>query len=89
MDRLDQRTCVPCRGGVPPLDAQERRAFKDASRIVTEAFRRVSDGEIQAAGARTPEMPPEQPPAASSTASNTCFPSSVARVAVADRLLTM
>jgi NitT/TauT family transport system ATP-binding protein len=59
---FDIHDCIPPSLGVPPLEAQERRAFKDASRIVTEAFRRVSDGEVQAAGAQPPDKPPAAVP---------------------------
>jgi ABC-type nitrate/sulfonate/bicarbonate transport system ATPase subunit len=39
----DIRDCIPPSQGISPLIAQERPDFQDASRIVTEAFRRVSE----------------------------------------------
>jgi NitT/TauT family transport system ATP-binding protein len=36
--------CIPPSRGVLPLEAQERPDFKEAARVVTEAFRRVSEG---------------------------------------------
>jgi NitT/TauT family transport system ATP-binding protein len=42
----DIHDCIPPTHGVPPLEAQERPEFKDAVRIVTEAFRRVCEGRI-------------------------------------------
>ncbi len=46
----DIQDCIPPSPGVPPLDAQEQPEFKHAARVVTEAFRRVSNGEIATAG---------------------------------------
>lgn len=42
----DIRDPIPPTVGVPPLVAQERKEFKEAVYLVTEAFRRVSDGQI-------------------------------------------
>jgi len=39
------RDCIPPSPGVPPLVAQERSDFKEAVRVVTEAFRRVAGGD--------------------------------------------
>ena len=36
--------CIPPSRGVLPLEAQERPDFKEATRVVTEAFRKVSEG---------------------------------------------
>ena len=38
------RDCIPPSPGIPPLVAQERADFKNATRVVTEAFRQVSKG---------------------------------------------
>jgi NitT/TauT family transport system ATP-binding protein len=38
----DIRDAIPPSQGIKPLDAQERPEFKDAVRVVTEAFRRVA-----------------------------------------------
>ncbi len=38
----DIREAIPPTLGVPPLEAQERPEFKEAVRVVTEAFMRVS-----------------------------------------------
>jgi len=40
------RDCIPPSPGIPPLVAQERPDFKNAVRVVTEAFRRVAQGEV-------------------------------------------
>ena len=40
----DIHDCIPPSLGVPPLEAQERADFKEGARIVTEAFRQVSEG---------------------------------------------
>ncbi len=40
----DISDCIPPSPGIGPLAAQERADFKNATRIVTEAFRRVSTG---------------------------------------------
>ncbi|GMV80248.1 MAG: ABC transporter ATP-binding protein [Planctomycetota bacterium] len=40
----DIREGIPATLDVPPLEAQEKPAFKEAVRAVTEAFRRVSEG---------------------------------------------
>jgi NitT/TauT family transport system ATP-binding protein len=40
----DIRDMIPQSAGIPPLVAQEQADFKNAVYIVTEAFRRVSDG---------------------------------------------
>jgi len=37
----DIRDCIPPTAGIPPLVAQEQPKFKEAVRVVTEAFRRV------------------------------------------------
>jgi NitT/TauT family transport system ATP-binding protein len=42
----DIHECIPPSQGIAPLIAQERREFQEAARIVTEAFRRVSEGHI-------------------------------------------
>jgi NitT/TauT family transport system ATP-binding protein len=39
----DIRENIPLTVGIPPLAAQERTDFKDAVRVVTEAFRRISE----------------------------------------------
>jgi ABC-type nitrate/sulfonate/bicarbonate transport system ATPase subunit len=43
----DIRDCIPPSRGIPPLIAQERPDFQEAARIVTEAFRRVSNNNLQ------------------------------------------
>ena len=40
----DIQDCIPPSPGIPPLVAQERPEFKEAARVVTEAFRRVAEG---------------------------------------------
>jgi ABC-type nitrate/sulfonate/bicarbonate transport system ATPase subunit len=40
----DIRDAIPPSAGIPPLVAQERAEFKEAVFVVTEAFRRVSNG---------------------------------------------
>jgi ABC-type nitrate/sulfonate/bicarbonate transport system ATPase subunit len=40
----DIRDGIPPSPGIPPLVAQERPEFKNATRVVTEAFRRVAEG---------------------------------------------
>ena len=40
----DIQDAIPPTVGIPPLAAQERAEFKDAVYVVTEAFRRVSEG---------------------------------------------
>jgi len=42
--------CIPPSPGIPPIAAQERPAFKEAARIVAEAFHRVLDGPVDAKG---------------------------------------
>jgi len=42
------RDCIPPSPGIPPLVAQERPDFKNAVRVVTEAFRRVAEAEAEA-----------------------------------------
>jgi ABC-type nitrate/sulfonate/bicarbonate transport system ATPase subunit len=37
------RDCLPPTQGIPPLRAQEQPEFKNAVRLVTEAFRRVAE----------------------------------------------
>ena len=39
---VDIHDCIPPSPGVPPLVAQERQDFKEAARVVTEAFRQIS-----------------------------------------------
>ena len=39
--------CIPPSPGIPPIVAQERSDFKNAVRVVTEAFRRVLQGEAR------------------------------------------
>ena len=41
--------CIPPSPGIAPLVAQERSDFKNAVRVVTEAFRRVADDRVAAA----------------------------------------
>ena len=56
----DIREAIPPTLGVPPLEAQERPEFKEAVRVVTEAFLRVSG--VPAAGARSaPGAPQDRP----------------------------
>jgi NitT/TauT family transport system ATP-binding protein len=43
----DIRDAIPPTAGIPPLVAQERAEFKDAVFVVTEAFRRVSEGHLK------------------------------------------
>jgi NitT/TauT family transport system ATP-binding protein len=49
----DIRDSIPPTVGVPPLAAQERSEFKDAVYVVTEAFRRVSNGALAAPGEKS------------------------------------
>jgi ABC-type nitrate/sulfonate/bicarbonate transport system ATPase subunit len=49
----DVRDVIPPSAGVPPLVAQERAEFKEAVYVVTEAFRRVSEGNLQPSHAKT------------------------------------
>lgn len=42
----DIRDAIPPSVGIPPLAAQERAEFKEAVFVVTEAFRRVSEGHL-------------------------------------------
>jgi ABC-type nitrate/sulfonate/bicarbonate transport system ATPase subunit len=46
------RDVIPPSPGIPPLVAQERPDFKNAVRVVTEAFRRVAEAEAGAGGLR-------------------------------------
>jgi NitT/TauT family transport system ATP-binding protein len=46
------RDCIPPSPGIPPLVAQERPDFKNAVRVVTEAFRRVAEAEANRGGPR-------------------------------------
>jgi NitT/TauT family transport system ATP-binding protein len=39
--------CIPPSPGIPPIAAQERTDFKNATHIVTEAFRKVSEGALE------------------------------------------
>jgi NitT/TauT family transport system ATP-binding protein len=43
----DITDCIPTSVGIPPLVAQEQPEFKHAVYVVTEAFRRVSDGSME------------------------------------------
>ena len=43
----DITDCIPPSVGIPPLVAQEQPEFKHAVYVVTEAFRRVSDGSME------------------------------------------
>jgi ABC-type nitrate/sulfonate/bicarbonate transport system ATPase subunit len=43
----DIRDCIPPSQGILPLVAQERPDFQNASQIVTEAFRRVSENRVE------------------------------------------
>ncbi len=45
---VDIRENIPPTVGVPPLVAQERQDFKDAVRVVTETFRKVSEKQFPA-----------------------------------------
>lgn len=54
----DITDCIPPTVGVPPLVAQERPEFKNAVYVVTEAFRRVSEGFAE--GAVTEPVPSER-----------------------------
>ena len=42
--------CIPPSPGILPLIAQERPEFQHAARVVTEAFRRVSEGKVAYSG---------------------------------------
>jgi NitT/TauT family transport system ATP-binding protein len=48
----DIRDSMPQTVGAPPLVAQERAEFKNAVYVVTEAFRRVSDGAVATPGGK-------------------------------------
>jgi NitT/TauT family transport system ATP-binding protein len=48
----DIRDSIPQTVGTPPLVAQERAEFKNAVYVVTEAFRRVSNGAVAAPGGK-------------------------------------
>ena len=54
----DISECIPPSAGIPPLIAQEKREFQEAARIVTEAFRRVSEGKITYEDGLTAPAPP-------------------------------
>ncbi len=41
------KDCIPPSPGIPPIVAQERSDFKNAVRVVTEAFRRVLEGDAR------------------------------------------
>jgi NitT/TauT family transport system ATP-binding protein len=45
----DITDCIPPSVGIPPLVAQEQPDFKNAVYVVTEAFRRVSEGAVESA----------------------------------------
>jgi NitT/TauT family transport system ATP-binding protein len=49
----DIRDAIPRSVGISPLVAQERPEFKEAVLVVTEAFRRVSEGQVEALDSRT------------------------------------
>ena len=53
----DITDCIPPSVGIPPLVAQEQPEFKNAVYVVTEAFRRVSDGSMESTV--TEPKPPE------------------------------
>lgn len=53
----DIMDCIPPSVGIPPLVAQERTEFKNAVYVVTEAFRRVSEGSTKDTVAES--KPPE------------------------------
>lgn len=50
----DIRDAIPPSVGITPLDAQERPEFKKATRVVTEAFRRVLDNASMQDNVNTP-----------------------------------
>ena len=54
----DIRDAIPPTAGIPPLVAQERSEFKEGVFVVTEAFRRVTDGHAGEAG--KPARPVQQ-----------------------------
>ncbi len=54
----DIRDAIPPSVGIPPLVAQERTDFKEAVFVVTEAFRRVSGGNVDSLNSKTAK--PEQ-----------------------------
>ena len=43
----DVYDCIPPSPGIPPIAAQERADFKNATHLVTEAFRKVSEGALE------------------------------------------
>ncbi len=53
----DITDCIPPSVGIPPLVAQEQTEFKNAVYVVTEAFRRVSEGSMETTVAEP--KPPE------------------------------
>ncbi len=58
----DVRDPIPPSVGIPPLVAQERTEFKEAVFVVTEAFRRVSEGRLNHQDAQpTTHTPQAQP----------------------------
>ncbi len=58
----DIRDAIPPSVGVPPLVAQERSEFKEAVFVVTEAFRRVSEGQLNQSNSGTPKRNPQAQP---------------------------
>ncbi|MCY2931859.1 MAG: ABC transporter ATP-binding protein [Planctomycetota bacterium] len=52
---FDIGDCIPRSPGIAPRVAQEQADFKNAARVVMEAFRRVSDGQIAASPAAAKE----------------------------------
>jgi NitT/TauT family transport system ATP-binding protein len=58
----DVRDPIPPSVGIPPLVAQERTEFKEAVSVVTEAFRRVSEGLLNRQDAKTAALTPQARP---------------------------
>jgi len=58
----DIRDAIPPSVGIPPLVAQERAEFKEAVFVVTEAFRRVSEGHLKQASAGKAKPDPQARP---------------------------
>ncbi len=55
----DITDCIPPSVGIPPLVAQEQAEFKNAVYVVTEAFRRMSEGSTEGTVAE-PKLPESQ-----------------------------
>ncbi len=58
----DVRDPIPPSVGIPPLLAQEQSEFKEAVSVVTEAFRRVSEGVLNQQGMQTATHIPQARP---------------------------